>query len=138
MPTFKFDGLSRLTHTGTVELKTARLTLRRFCAEDAASAFRNFTGRPETTEFLAWEPHRALPEAEAWVSNWAGKYGDPAFYRWAIVFEGEVIGSIHLIEPHTAPSPASWATTSDPRTGDAASRPRRGLRCGIMYFPTWA
>lgn len=100
MPTFKFDGLSRLTHTGTVELKTARLTLRRFCAEDAASAFRNFTGRPETTEFLAWEPHRALPEAEAWVSNWAGKYGDPAFYRWAIVFEGEVIGSIHLIEPH--------------------------------------
>lgn len=100
MAASKFDRLSRLTHTGTVELRTKRLTLRRFRAEDAASAFRNFTGQPETTEYLAWEPHRALSEAQAWVGKWVEKYGDPAFYRWAIDLSGEVVGSIHLIEPH--------------------------------------
>ena len=83
-----------LNHTGTVELTTERLTLRRFTAEDAQAMFDNWGNDSDVTEFLTWVPHGNIENTRAILEMWVGKYTEPTYYNWAIVFEGEAVGGI--------------------------------------------
>ena len=47
-----------MNKTGTQQLETHRLILRRFCAEDAEDMFRNWASDPEVTRYLTWPVHK--------------------------------------------------------------------------------
>ena len=53
-----------MDHKGTIRIETQRLLLRPFSMEDAASAFRNWMGDENVTEFLRWKPHRNVEETK--------------------------------------------------------------------------
>ena len=62
-----------MNHRGTVEILIQRLLLRQFVQNDAAMAFRNWTGDEKATEFLRWAIHRSL-ETTANVMRQAKRY----------------------------------------------------------------
>ena len=82
-----------LNHKGTVPLQTKHLFLRRFAQDDLESVYNNMTSDPEMTKYLA-----SPDETEILLQKWVSGYTNPEFYRWAIEFENEVIGSIHFPE----------------------------------------
>ena len=87
-----------MNHTGTVTLKTARLTLRAFTPDDAQDMFTNWASDPEVTKFLTWPTHPSV-EVSQWVCNdWLSHYGEKDYYSWAIVYDGHAIGSIAVVE----------------------------------------
>lgn len=89
-----------MEHKGTIELKTRRLTLRRFEEGDTPTAFRNWTSDEEVTRFLRWPPHKDPAETQAILNSWIAAYEKPDFYQWAIVPHdlNEPIGSISVVE----------------------------------------
>ena len=87
-----------LIHKGTQPLRTPRLTLRPFVADDANAMFTNWASDPEVTKFLTWPTHTNL-EVSQWVCNdWVSHYNEPDYYQWAIVYNGQAIGSIAVVE----------------------------------------
>lgn len=87
-----------LNHRGTVQLETERLILRRFTAEDAEAAYRNWTGDAEVCKYMRWQAHQNVEETRRVFSNWVTAYGNPSFYLWAIILKGsnKPIGSLSL------------------------------------------
>jgi ribosomal-protein-alanine N-acetyltransferase len=86
-----------LTHKGTQTIRTERLILRRFCTEDSQAMFDNWASDDEVSKYLTWPTHSNL-EISQWVINdWVSSYEKPDFYLWAIVFEGQAIGSISVV-----------------------------------------
>ncbi|MBR6667860.1 MAG: GNAT family N-acetyltransferase [Clostridia bacterium] len=86
-----------VNHKGTQVLTTPRLTLRPFTADDAPAMFANWASDPEVTKFLTWPTHKSL-EVSQWVCNdWVSHYTEPDYYQWAIVYEGQPIGSISVV-----------------------------------------
>ena len=86
-----------LTHKGTRELQTERLTLRRFTAEEAPVMYRNWASDDEVTKFLTWPAHASVEVSEMVLADWLKNYERDDYYQWAIVFEGEPIGSIAVV-----------------------------------------
>ena len=89
-----------MNHLGTVELNTPRLILRRFRQGDAEQMFRNYTGDPEVTRFLTWPTHTSVEGTQGYLDMALKEYDSEKTYRWAIVFEGEVIGCIDVVRLH--------------------------------------
>lgn len=89
-----------MTHRGTKEIKTPRLTLRPFCMEDVQPMFRNWHSDPAVTEFLRWQAAASMDETERVLGEWTASYKDPSFYQWAIVPDelGEPIGTISVVD----------------------------------------
>lgn len=86
-----------LNHQGTKTLTTSRLTLRPFTPADAEAMFHNWTSDSEVTKFLTWPTHTSI-EISAWVCNdWVSHYIEPDYYQWAIVYDGQPIGSIAVV-----------------------------------------
>ena len=88
-----------MNHQGTVVLSTPRLTLRPFVLADAPAAFRNWCHDPQVTRFLTWPPHADVAVTEAVLASWVSRYGEAAYYQWAIELKasGEPIGSISVV-----------------------------------------
>jgi len=88
-----------MEHKGTVLIETDRLILRRFTETDIEPAYQNWTSDDRVTEFLRWQTHRDISVTEAVLHDWIEKYGDVAFYQWAIVPKnlGEPIGTISVV-----------------------------------------
>lgn len=88
-----------MEHKGTVQIETARLTLRRFTMADAEAAFRNWESDARVTEFLRWQAYTDLAGVRQIMQKWIDRYADPAFYQWAIVPRalGEPIGTISVV-----------------------------------------
>lgn len=87
-----------LNHKGTQILVTPRLTLRPFIADDAPAMFANWASDPEVTKFLAWPTHPSV-DVSQWVCNdWVSHYAEPDYYQWAIVYDGQTIGSMAVVE----------------------------------------
>ena len=88
-----------MQHKGTVTLETPRLTLRRFRADDAQAAFRNWTSDGLVTKYLRWPTHRDLSVTQRVLGDWLKSYEDPAYYQWAIELKslGEPIGAIGVV-----------------------------------------
>lgn len=86
-----------LTHKGTRELHTERLILRRFTAEEAPVMYRNWASDEEVTKFLTWPAHASIEVSEMILADWLKNYERDDYYQWAIVYEGEPIGSIAVV-----------------------------------------
>ena len=86
-----------LNHTGTVELETNRLKLRRFVPEDAEMMFANWAGDPVVTEYLSWDPHASSDATRSLLDIWCAQYEDLDHYNWAIEYEGEIVGNISVV-----------------------------------------
>ena len=87
-----------MNHLGTQRIETERLILRPFVMEDAEAMYRNWASDPEVTKFLTWPTHRSV-EVSQWVCNdWISHYAAPDYYQWAIVYDGQPIGSMAVVE----------------------------------------
>ncbi len=73
-----------MKHLGTQMLATKRLTLRRFTTEDAEDMFYNWSGDPEVTKYLTWEPQKSVDTTAAFLKKWEDEYENDDIYRWAI------------------------------------------------------
>lgn len=87
----------RLTHKGTVELATPRLTLRRLSVDDAQEMYQNWACDPQVTRFLTWEPYQSVSTACEYLEAMVKDYARSDFYNWGIVFEGALVGSISVV-----------------------------------------
>ena len=87
-----------MRHTGTSELETDRLLLRRLLPQDAPQMYENWANDPAVTRFLRWEPHKSPAETRELLSAWAELYPNPDYYQWAMVEKatGQVFGSISV------------------------------------------
>lgn len=80
--------------SGTVELKTDRLLLRRHQSEDAAVLFEIFGSDPQMFEYSGWNPYQTREMAAETVASFIKSYADPHFYGWGIVRNGKLIGTV--------------------------------------------
>lgn len=87
-----------LKHKGTQILTTARLMLRPFATTDAPAMFANWASDSEVTKFLMWPTHSSVALSEAVLADWASHYAEPDYYHWAIVYDGQAIGSIAVVD----------------------------------------
>lgn len=74
-----------MNHTGTIELSTEHLTLRRFDEEDAENMFYNWANDAEVTKYLTWPPYENVEQVEYYLKNEViANYEKKDFYSWAI------------------------------------------------------
>lgn len=86
-----------MNHIGTQTIQTKRLILRRFSVDDAESMFANWANDTDVTKYLTWSPHGDVAVTKALLENWVADYEKPDHYQWAIVYEGQPIGSIAVV-----------------------------------------
>ena len=70
--------------TGTMEITTERLLLRRYRADDARILHEKFGCDPEMYEYSGWNPYATYEMAEDTVQRFIDSYGNTDFYGWAI------------------------------------------------------
>ena len=87
-----------MRHTGTQEIETPRMLLRRLLPADAEMMYRNWASDPEVTRYLRWEPHKSPAETRELLTAWALLYPNPDYYQWCLVEKstGQVFGSISI------------------------------------------
>lgn len=85
-----------LTHKGTQTLTTGRLVLRRLTADDAPAAFENWASDSETSKYVSWDTYTEPAQVRAFIDKCIEDYKKLDYYHWAIVFNGEAIGTINL------------------------------------------
>ena len=85
-----------LRHKGTRELKTPRLTLRRFTVEDAEAMYNNWASDPEVTRYVTWSPHESAEATRQLLTVWTEAYENDDRYHWVITKDGEPIGDVCL------------------------------------------
>ena len=116
-----------MRHTGTPELETDRLLLRRLLPQDAPQMYENWANDPAVTRFLRWEPHKSPAETRELLSAWAELYPNPDYYQWAMVEKatGQVFGSISVYN----------ALLGEPQQGQVAGAGtlRRHLGAGLLH-----
>ncbi|MCL2775660.1 MAG: GNAT family N-acetyltransferase, partial [Oscillospiraceae bacterium] len=76
-------NIAHLTHTGTQDIETKRLRLRRFVMGDANQMFREWASEPNVTKYLTWEPHKSVSETKTVLMTWINDYLDISKYIWA-------------------------------------------------------
>ena len=88
-----------MEHKGTITLETERLILRRFTADDAGPAFKNWTSSDAVTKFLRWPTYRDISEMHEYINLQLDNYKKIDTYNWAIVLKelGEPIGSMGAV-----------------------------------------
>jgi ribosomal-protein-alanine N-acetyltransferase len=82
-------------HTGTREITTGRLLLRRFVPDDAQFMFKNWASDPKVTEYMLWDAHEDVSDSRYVTDMWVKNYESDETYRWVIcLLGGEPIGSV--------------------------------------------
>ena len=86
-----------MKHTGTINISTERLQLRRFYKEDADDCFNNWMVDEEVYEFLSASP-KDRKYIEEWLSCADEVYAKNDTYYWAIVEKesGKTVGEIFV------------------------------------------
>ncbi len=89
-----------MNKTGTQQLETHRLILRRYRPEDAEDMFSNWPSDPEVTKFLTWPTHTNVDVTRYVLNDWISHYDDGGFFNWAIELKetGSVIGNIAAVK----------------------------------------
>jgi ribosomal-protein-alanine N-acetyltransferase len=89
-----------MKHSGTKELETKRLILRRFTIDDAENMFKNWANDDEVTKYLVWPSHSDINVSIDVLKQWIQNYSNDDFYQWAIVLKEtkEPIGSISSVK----------------------------------------
>ena len=132
-----------MRHTGTLELETDRLLLRRLLSQDAPQMYENWANDPAVTRFLRWEPHKSPAEPRELLSAWAELYPNPDYYQWAIVEKatGQVFGSLSVYnallgEPQQKPKWQGLELSAQPpveAVGCGRAAFRRHLGAGLLH-----
>ena len=80
-------------------METERLILRRFTADDAEPAFKNWTSSDGVTKFLRWPTYRDISAMRDYINFQLENYKKIDTYDWAIVLKelGEPIGSMGAV-----------------------------------------
>ena len=80
--------------TGTIQLHTPRLVLRRHVAEDAEILHRVFGLDEAMYRYSGWNPYATANLAEETVQDFIGSYSREDFYGWAIEQDGQLVGTV--------------------------------------------
>ena len=85
-----------INHTGTENLETDRLLLRKFEYMDAESMLRNWIADPLIQSNYGEPVYSTEKEVHELLTGWISQYKNKSFYRWAIILKetGENIGQI--------------------------------------------
>ena len=88
-----------MKHTGTVELHTNRITLRKMCMEDAKMIFNNFASDSEVTFFLPWNKHDTIDDTYRMIDNLSKYINKKDFYLWGLVEQksNELFGYVRVL-----------------------------------------
>ena len=79
---------------GTTELKTERLTLRRYRPDDAEALYRYLGTDPAMYQYSGWNPYATLEMAQETVRGFMGSYDNKRTYSWVMDCGGVLIGII--------------------------------------------
>lgn len=86
--------MNDLTHTGTKNLKTPRLELRRYLISDAQAVFDGWMGVEEICDQLDWQAHKDVGVTLRLLDMWIESYQSPTVYHWCITMDSRVVGDI--------------------------------------------
>ena len=65
--------------------------------EDAREMFENWASDSEVTYYLTWLPHESVETTKETLKRWVDGYQNPLQFKWAIVFNEEVVGNIDTV-----------------------------------------
>ena len=87
-----------MKNSGTKEINTKDLKLRKFVMEDAEMMYNNWATDKETVKHLEWEVHKDLNETKEYVAHILSKYERQNAYTWCIEEKksNQAIGSISV------------------------------------------
>jgi ribosomal-protein-alanine N-acetyltransferase len=60
--------------------------------------FANWADDPDVTKYLRWKPHASVAESAEIIKAWTAQYESPDVYIWAVVIDGEPVGSIGAVD----------------------------------------
>jgi len=92
-----------LKHTGTIQIETERLLLRKFVYDDITNMLKNWIANPAVQNEYGEPEYKTAAEVHELLSKWILKYKNNDFYRWAIILkeENENIGQIAFCKVYT-------------------------------------
>ena len=79
---------------GCAELRTERLTLRRYRPEDAAALYRYLGKDPAMYQYSGWNPYASLEMAQQTVRSFIDGYDDEHAYSWIMDTDDVIVGTI--------------------------------------------
>lgn len=90
-------------HTGTVNLQTERLLLRRFDFNDIESMLNNWIANPIIQHNYGEPTYATKDSVRQLLNKWVPKYQSDSFYRWAIILKetNKNIGQIAFCRVYT-------------------------------------
>ena len=99
----------KLNDTGTQEIETERLRLRRFLIDDANEMFQEWTSNENVTRYLTWERHKSVEQTKTYLFDVIVSYEQDNRYSWGIELKetGGLIGSIGASIKNESPRNAS-------------------------------
>jgi [ribosomal protein S5]-alanine N-acetyltransferase len=92
-----------LKHTGTIQMETERLTLRKFVYDDIPNMLKNWISNPSVQNEYGEPEYKTATEVYELLSKWIAKYKNNDFYRWAVILKqnNENIGQIAFCRVYT-------------------------------------
>lgn len=90
-------------HTGTADLKTERLLLRRFNYNDIENMLKNWIADPIIQHNYGEPTYETYDSVYQLLNKWIDQYQNDSFYRWAIILKStnENIGQIAFCRVYT-------------------------------------
>lgn len=84
---------------GPPRLETERLVLRALVPGDAAAIFA-YASDPKVARYMAWEAHRSIQDAEAFLDLTMSRYESGDAPDWGIVYKGDgrLVGTSGFVE----------------------------------------
>ena len=86
-----------MNHTGTKQIETERLILRKFSLDDVSDAYNNWLSDPDVAKYMQWDAHTDIEQTNQYYKDiLIEKYEKNDFYQWAIVLkeDNQVIGAV--------------------------------------------
>jgi ribosomal-protein-alanine N-acetyltransferase len=92
-----------LNHTGTIQIETERLILRKFTYDDIPDMLKNWIADPNVQNEYGEPEYKTAIEVSKLLGKWISKYESNDFYRWAIILKenNENIGQIAFCKVYT-------------------------------------
>lgn len=88
-----------MRHSGTQNIETPRLLLRRFTTADAEEMFANWASDARVAQYMRWSPHSEVNFTRQILRDWIKQYDNEDFYLWGIVRkeDGVLMGSLGIL-----------------------------------------
>ena len=92
-----------MKNTGTIQLETDRLILRKFEIDDVQSFYELVGSDSLVTRYVVWNVHENIEITKRKIEKWINSYDEDYKYRWAIQLKNsnDVIGSISCVKVDT-------------------------------------